>query len=599
MGLPAQAKLAMARGALLGLVLVGSSFIGLGLSAPPSPLAAADHFFESVLSRFFAPAQPQGEPVVIIGVTEETLERLPFRSPVDRGFLARTITALAAQQPRVIGLDILLDQPTEPKDDLELRRAIDAVAAPVVLASVSAEPALSAERRRFLDSFLAGHMLGDASLPRERFDGIVRNYQARDPEGEPSFAAAVAQAAGAPAPPKDFRIAWRRAVQSASPFPVYPAHLIQLLPPDWLRGKIVLIGSLVSGQDEHRTPISIFSRPTFGVEIHAHAVSQILVGEARPPTAPWIKRGMVTLAAAAGMALATGVGDSLLIAGLVLSILVIWVGFAALFALGGPLLLPMSSTVSLGVGAGCTRFWSGRRERQDHRMLRQIFSRFVSEPVVRELWRERATLFAGGRPKPRELIATVLFCDVAGFTPICERLPPEPLVGWLNRYIDTMVESLGAHNGIVLRFVGDGILAVFGAPVPRSGEAEIDADAQNAVRSALAMVAAMHRLNAEWRSTALPGAAIRIGIHTGPLVAGSLGSGAHMEYCLLGDTANIGARLEALGKEHSQGPDDCIVLVSGTTYERLHESFVGRAVGEVTLRGKACPTEVYRILDTA
>jgi class 3 adenylate cyclase len=226
-----------------------------------------------------------------------------------------------------------------------------------------------------------------------------------------------------------------------------------------------------------------------------------------------------------------------------------------------------------------------------------MFARHVSAPVARELWRQRDAFLAGGRPRPQELVATVLFSDIAGFTTLCERLPPEPLIDWLDQYIDVMVQTIGAHDGAVLRFIGDGILAVFGAPVPRRSEAEIDADAQNAARCALAMTEAMRRLNENWRAQGMPAAGLRVGIHTGAMVAGCLGSGEKIEYCLLGDTANTGARIEALGKEHVSGPEDCIVLAGASTYERLHGRFKAQAVGEIALRGKERPVGVYRILD--
>jgi adenylate cyclase len=119
------------------------------------------------------------------------------------------------------------------------------------------------------------------------------------------------------------------------------------------------------------------------------------------------------------------------------------------------------------------------------------------------------------------------------------------------------------------------------------------------VRCALAMASAMRRLNEQWRAEGQPSAGIRVGVHTGPLVAGSLGRGEKIEYCLLGDTANTGARIEALGKEHALGPEDCVVLAGAPTYERLHDRFHARAVGEVMLRGKQHPVGVYRILDAA
>jgi adenylate cyclase len=110
------------------------------------------------------------------------------------------------------------------------------------------------------------------------------------------------------------------------------------------------------------------------------------------------------------------------------------------------------------------------------------------------------------------------------------------------------------------------------------------------------MAAAMRHLNEGWRSAGLPTAAVRVGIYTGSLVAGSLGSGSHMEYCLLGDTVNTAARLEAAGKAHSRGPEDPIIMAGEPTMERLGGLVPAEGVGELSLRGKERPVRVYRIL---
>lgn len=584
----------MALGSVL--ILAVSVLLALALAAPASPLAAVDRLFESVAFRFFAPARPPSERIVIIGITEDTLGRLPYRSPLDRGLLARLVETLAKQEVRAIGLDVIIDQPTEPEKDLALKRAIDSAKVPVVIAAVSPDTPISADRRRYLDDFLQHERYGYSNLAREGVDSTIRVHIPSNGAGERSFVATLAETVGAAPPDHPFRISWRRAAGGSSPFPVYPVHLVPALPAGWLRGKVALVGSLIPGEDEHRTPISIFSRPTYGVEIHAQALSQMLEGRASDEINPWLVRGLVATAALIGMALAATGGGVLVVVGLLALVPLMWSGAVMAFAAGGPLIPPLSPTLALGLGAGAVRLWRGRRDARDRQMLMQLFSRFVSEPVVRELWKQRQAFLSGGRPRPQELTATVLFSDIVGFTPICEKLAAAPLIAWLDAYIDTMVQVVVAHDGVVLRFIGDGILAVFGAPVPRRSETEISVDARNAAQCALSMAAAMRRLNDGWRGEGLPTAAVRVGIYTGSLVAGSLGSGSHMEYCLLGDTANTAARLEAAGKAHSRGPEDSIILVGEPTMERLGDVFAAESVGELNLRGKERPVRVYRIL---
>jgi class 3 adenylate cyclase len=272
------------------------------------------------------------------------------------------------------------------------------------------------------------------------------------------------------------------------------------------------------------------------------------------------------------------------------------IGDLAAYAAIGLLVPTMAPMLALVTGGGGMRAWQGYAERRDKRALRTLFSRFVSTPVVDEIMRERDLFLAGGRPRPQELTATVLFADVASFTNICERLEPAPLIAWLDRFIDTMAGVIMAHEGVLLRFIGDGILAVFGVPVPRRDSAAIADDARRAVRCALAMEQAMERLNDEWGAAGQPRAGFRIGLHTGRLVAGALGTGPRMEFCLLGDTANVGARLEQLGKEFVKGRQlYCTIVASGQTVELLDGTVPYLHVGEFALRGKRAMLEVYRV----
>ena len=157
----------MTLGAIL--ILVVSVLLALALAAPASPLAAVDRLFESLTFRFFAPARPPSDRIVIIGITDDTLGRLPYRSPLDRGLLARLVETLANQEVRAIGLDVIIDQPTEPEKDLALKKAIDGAGVPVVLAAISPDTPMPADRRRYLDDFLRQQRSGYSNLAREIF----------------------------------------------------------------------------------------------------------------------------------------------------------------------------------------------------------------------------------------------------------------------------------------------------------------------------------------------------------------------------------------------------------------------------------------------
>ncbi|MBD0274563.1 MAG: CHASE2 domain-containing protein, partial [Acetobacteraceae bacterium] len=426
--------------ALFALLLLGTSAFAWVATRPPSPFAAAERLIQALAFHLVAPVAPPHPRIALIGIGEESLDAFPYRSPIDRGFVARLVEELAAAGVAAIGLDLLFDQPTEPAKDQALRAVLARQDVPVVVASIAPETPLPPARSQFLVAFLAGLSTGTANLPRDIFDDTVRLHVPRHPgTGAPSFAAALAGAVGATAPAQPFPIAWRRTAEGPVA-PVYPAEAVPLLPPDWLRGRVALIGSLVPGSDEHRTTASAFGRRSFGIEIHAQALAQMLDGRDEQLADPWREAlpilGLAALGLVSGLRL---VGRGLLLA-LGLSACGWLTVVIAVQAQGGapwPALPPLLTVLLAG---GAARAWRGREDRRDRAALRRLFARLHGGPVAETLLRDRALFLAGGRPKPQELTATVLFSDIAGFTAICEALPPEALVAWLDRYIDVMTE---------------------------------------------------------------------------------------------------------------------------------------------------------------
>jgi adenylate cyclase len=208
--------------------------------------------------------------------------------------------------------------------------------------------------------------------------------------------------------------------------------------------------------------------------------------------------------------------------------------------------------------------------------------------VARLIWSERDNVFSKGRLRPRRLRGTVLFTDLKGFSTIAEQLEAQDLMRWLNEYFEGLSDLVKQSGGIIMKFNGDQIVAVFGPPRTRTLE-ESEVDARNAVRCAIRMRERLVELNAGWAKRAKPQAAMRIGIHTGWLVAGSLGSRQRMEWTVIGDTVNTAARLEHVQKELM--PDDiaahgCRILISHRTAKMLDLSFELRRLGKLKLRGK-------------
>jgi adenylate cyclase len=163
-----------------------------------------------------------------------------------------------------------------------------------------------------------------------------------------------------------------------------------------------------------------------------------------------------------------------------------------------------------------------------------------------------------------------------------------------------MAQLVDEYDGMVHDFLGDGLMASFGLPFPRESEAQIDADAVRAVECALAMAAALEELNAEWRRESRPTARLRVGILTGTVVVGAIGSAERMKYAAVGDAVNTAARLESFDKEgFEQDPSSFRVLIGQATLERLGGRFETRCLGDHLLKGKGARVTIHRVFGRA
>jgi adenylate cyclase len=180
-------------------------------------------------------------------------------------------------------------------------------------------------------------------------------------------------------------------------------------------------------------------------------------------------------------------------------------------------------------------------------------------------------------------------------------MDPADLMSWNNEYMNRIAPQVESRGGIVSSYRGDGIMAVFGAPFPHATEQEIDRDACHAVECALAMRMELKELNAGWAARGRPTVAMRVGIFTGPVVTGSVGSMQRLEYGVIGDTTNTAARLESLGKELED--DDttapCTILIGDATWQRLHGLFTTKPLGPKRLKGKSNAVIVHSVLSAA
>jgi adenylate cyclase len=358
--------------------------------------------------------------------------------------------------------------------------------------------------------------------------------------------------------------------------------------PAALQNKLVLIGqSSDAARDQDFSPLfrvraANGARERLGgTELHAAAIETLLDGHAIGEVLPWQRWAinfMVLLLAAWAftrlhlrMAFAF---DAILMIGIYINAQTAFSNFHVWF--------PFLQTM-LGVGAAlpCGVAWQYvkanllRSETELQRtQLMELFSRYVDPAVANAIWDRREEVSLEGD----ERVATVLFSDIRNFTGITAGKPSRTVLKWLNRYFTAMDDVIRAHGGFLNKFIGDGLLVVYGVPLSQ-GEPE---DACNAVRSALAMIKRVDEMNAEKpEDEDFPEFRIGVGVHTGMLTSGSVGSRDRLEYSVIGETVNLASRLESLNKEFGTE-----IILSEGTWQRVKDRIEGiYPLGATQVRG--------------
>ncbi len=599
----------------------------------PLELLAYDHYLRAEAIKH--PTDPR---IVLVGASDEDLNRWGW--PLTDELLAQALEKLQAQQPAAIGIDLYRDAPRGEGQD-NFKRVMGAHPNIIAVTKIGGGSEAGVPPPPFADP----QQVGFADVPLDRGDLVRRALLFLD-DGQASYTGfalrlallylrplGIALEAGSPDPSHlklgkhtippfeaddgGYADADAGGYQflldfAGGPTPFRRLSLTELLtgrvPAEALRGSVVILG--VAGQsvkDFFATPFSnseYADQTVYGIAVHGHAVSQLLriAVDGEAPIRVW-GGGYET----AWMALWCLLGGMMSLAlrnpyrfGLGLCL-----GWGAIYAAGrlamaGHLWLPVvPPALAWGTTSLFTLAYLSVMERKQRGQLMQIFERYVSREVAGEIWNHHEEFFVGGgRPVPQRLDVTILFSDIRGFTTISERLSAEALMTWLNMYTEAMADLVISHKGMVDKFIGDAVMAVFGAPLPRRGEAEIAADAVRAVECALAMGEEVRRLNGLWQAQGLPPIAIRIGINSGTVVAGSLGSKNRLEYTVIGDAVNIASRLESMDKDWPglAAGEHCRILVSESTLKHLGERYETTSMGAVHLKGKGQEVRVVRII---
>ncbi|MBI3637620.1 MAG: adenylate/guanylate cyclase domain-containing protein [Candidatus Rokubacteria bacterium] len=538
--------------------------------------------------------------VVVVVIDDDAFEAIGQVQPISRAYLAKILHGLQRAGAGTVGVDIAFTAPT----------AQDAILAAAIREFVDergvSRVVLNSMRPKtgpLADPDLARIVVSGAPDVPEDADGVLRRTAFLVPRGataEPSLGVAVAMrhlgldqarltatlAAGF-LPQIDGRgdlprvrpgQLWRiNYVGPAKSFLTIPAGVLVAIadgagdPPadNPLRGRVAMIGAtFADSRDFFNTPYGVIP----GVEAHANVVHMILTRTFIYPSG-WLI-GLVfqiIVVVGAGVAMVSLSGWRATVVTLAGPLVVGVPASYLAFHRGGywvDFMLPVLATKMFGT-------WVGRLEK---RRVKDVFGRYVSPEVATRIFERAEPLTSGNRH------VSILVSNLRGFTAMAEKMPPQAVAAHLNEYFDAMTKAVFAHRGMVNDFVGDAIVAIFGAPLddPRH--------ALHAVETAAAMQAALAGMNATWKGAGMPTLRMGIGIHSGEVFAGNIGGASRMKYTLVGYAVNVAAGVAGLNTEAASE-----TLVTEATRAAVAEHVEVRDCGATLVKGRNEPVRIYEL----
>lgn len=572
-------------GALLLLALVVARF-----SWDMPLVVTAERGLYDLRATAFAPRVEQDRRIVMVVFNDQTLIATRKRSPLDRATLSRALASMDGMGVKSIGIDILFDQPQD--EDDQLRATLARMKTPVWLAYAAAASnadQIIYDQQQFLDAFMASVRSPKVRPASIRLnvdaDNVARSWPDRVAKLPDLMTRAMAPAQGYEA----YRgsIAYRlprsseRPVFASFPIDLFTDPAVGAAFADQVRERHVLIGGDIVDIDQFETPMTpATGRTMVGLEVHAHMLAQMLDG---PPWhrvsdgVLWALALLVVVAAALTsltelrwwQLLPVLLGQGALFGGLPFILAYRGLdtqGIPAIgWAVGWVIAFVAIGTAARAVGAEQRRFAQSALGKY---LPRDIAAQILSEPEKLALHGEKRDIF-------------VLFTDLEGFTKLSHKLAPEIVASLLNRYLDTLSDVVLAHGGTIDKFVGDAVVAFWGAPISRPD------DGRNAARAAYAM----WRAGEEFRTHLPDGVGAigktRVGLHWGAAIVGNFGGEGRIQYTALGDSMNTAARLESANKELCSS-----VMASREAMERSGLDW-WRPMGRVVLRGRETPVELF------
>jgi adenylate cyclase len=533
---------------------------------------------------FKKPAHPP-EDIIIVAIDEPSFAELERQWPWPRSIHAKLIETLKKEGASVIGFDILFSEPTHMDEDSALAHAIKQ-SGNVCLASdievIQRESYVLESVIEPLPHFMESSHTGVVTIPLDK-DNIVRRFYTHKETGK-LFAEQIARIYTEKKHniPENASIYYTGEPGSFTTVSYYQALEPSVyLPKNFFRGKIVIIGLLLktateprkSGPDIFFTPF-LFAKNSgqmSGSEIQANMVYNVLNGT-------FVTR--LKRYATFGLFLILGLIGSLLqirwrpvLSGVfpVLAFIFYITTAYYLFQTERLWLPTVLAVIPLSIPYGVFGTRAYLQSEKKKREIRKAFSHYLSPAILETILAHPENLKLGGS----KVEATILFADIAEFTSISEQISPEDVAKLLNASLDELTKIIIMHRGTIDKFIGDAIMSFWGAPLP-------DPDhAMNACRAAISMQERMKSLREKLKKDGLPEISIRIGINTGDVIVGNMGSSELFNYTVLGDPVNLASRLETINKELGTS-----IIISSSVYEKVSGRVTVRSIGSVQIKGR-------------
>ncbi len=567
--------------------LVGLGLLVAGLTSL-SFFAGLFFGIENFLEDLLVSEKPVSGNILIAAIDDESLSRIG-QWPWPREIFAKALANLEKNPPAAIGMDVIFADPSRSGagDDAKLAEVLKNISYPIILPVEAAPLILNTDGTASADSYIETLKIfreadsvtsGHVNLILDA-DGIVRKFPAQVGDF-PVFSLAVAEKSGLIQ--SDRISGTNRIVYASAPGSIRRIPFWRLVEDKNLnlKGEIVLIGATSSDlHDEKLTPMSRGSEMS-GVEIQANIVNMLIQNYRLVPLADNFMYVWIFLASLIPMIFfiyskkslsALGWNSSLVALNLIAIISLREAGISAN-------LIHIISAGVLAIGAGFGyRYVITEKEKRE---MKNLFSKYVSGDVLNEILKNPESVSLGGEEKE----VTVFFSDIRGFTTLSEKTTPKELVRILNRYFTVMTNEVLKNGGVLDKYIGDAIMAFWGAPIENPNQAEY------ALKASLGMIKELKKLNESLKAHGDPEIGIGIGLYTGPAIVGNVGSDLRFDYTVIGDTVNIASRLEGLNKEFGTQ-----IIIGESTKNKLNGEYKFKSLGSVAVKGRKEPLNIYSV----